>query len=80
MILYGVHGLITAVFVGSGKPQIETASRIVELIAIFIGCWFLIPGLGALGAAIALLVGKVLALLAYGAMSSPLMQLKVSEK
>ena len=68
MIAYGIHGLITAVYVGSGKPQVESASRIVELVAIGIGCWFLIPNFGALGAAIAMLSGKVLALLAYGAM------------
>lgn len=69
MILYGIHGLITAVFVGNGQPQVESASRIVELVATVLGCWFLIPGFGAWGASIALLGGKVMALLTYGVMS-----------
>ena len=69
MIAYGIHGLVTAVFVGSGKPQVESASRIVELVAIVFGCWFLVPSLGTLGAAIGMLSGKVLALLTYGALA-----------
>jgi O-antigen/teichoic acid export membrane protein len=65
MISYGIHGLITAVFVGSGKPQFETASRIVELILTAIGCWALIPAYGGLGAAVALLAGKAAGLFIY---------------
>ncbi len=71
MILYGVHGLVTAVFVGSGKPQVESASRIMELVVILVGCWFLIPVFGAWGAAIAMLVGKIIALVTYGLIIIP---------
>lgn len=65
MILYGIHGLITAVFVGSGKPQVESASRIIELIITASCCWLLIPVYSGMGAAIALLAGKGMALLTY---------------
>lgn len=71
MILYGIHGLITAVYVGSGKPQVESASRIVELVVIVLSCWFLIPSFGAWGAAISIFIGKVMALLTYGVISIP---------
>ena len=69
MIAYGAHGLITAVFVGSGRPQIESVSRVVELAATLLSCWFLIPPFGALGAAVAMLGSKVMALLTYAMMS-----------
>jgi len=69
MVTYGIHGLITAVFVGSGRPQIESISRIFELVATVLGCWFLIPAFGPLGAASAMLAGKIIALLAYGVLS-----------
>jgi O-antigen/teichoic acid export membrane protein len=69
MILYGIHGLITAVFVGSGRPQVESISRIIELVATIAGCWILIPSYGAWGAAIGILSGKILALVTYGVMS-----------
>lgn len=65
MILYGIHGLITAVFVGTGKPQFETFSRIIELVTTALCCWLLIPAHGGMGAAIALLVGKISALAVY---------------
>jgi len=66
MITYGIHGLVTAVFVGSGKPQVESASRIVELITTALCCVLLIPPYGAMGAAVAMLAGKWAALLTYG--------------
>jgi len=68
MILYGIHGLITAVFVGSGKPQFESVSRVVELVATILSCWILIPAYGTWGAAIGILAGKILALVTYGVM------------
>jgi O-antigen/teichoic acid export membrane protein len=66
MIMSGIHGLVTSVFVGSGKPQVESASRIVELIATGMCCFLLIPPFGTLGAAAAVLAGKMAALLTYG--------------
>jgi O-antigen/teichoic acid export membrane protein len=65
MIFYGIHGLVSAIFVGGGKPQFESASRIVELVTTVIGCWLLIPAYGGMGAAVALLAGKGMALLTY---------------
>lgn len=69
MIAYGIHGLVTAVFVGSGRPHLESVSRIAELVSIVLGCWLLIPRLGATGAAIAMFVGKLVALLTYAALT-----------
>jgi O-antigen/teichoic acid export membrane protein len=71
MIAYGLHALVTAVFVGSGRPQVESASRIVDLITTALSCWLLIPPYGALGAAAAMLAGKGAALLTYGLLSIP---------
>ncbi len=71
MVAYGIHGLVTAVFVGSGRPQVESISRIIELAATLLGCWFFISMWGALGAAIAMLTGKALALATYGIMGVP---------
>ena len=65
MILYGIHGLVTAVFVGNGKPQFESFSRVIELIITALCCWILIPVYGGMGAAIALLTGKGAALVIY---------------
>lgn len=66
MVAYGVHGLVTAVFVGSGRPHVESASRVVDLIITALGCLILVPLYGSLGAAIGLLSGKFAALLMYG--------------
>ncbi len=68
MIAYGIHGLITAVFVGSGRPQVESASRVVELVTTVLACWFLIPRFAALGAGISMLSGKLMALFVYSLM------------
>jgi O-antigen/teichoic acid export membrane protein len=65
MILHGIHGLITAVLVGSGKPQVETMSRIAELIITALGCFLLVPRYGMLGAAVAMLAGIGSGLLTY---------------
>ena len=66
MILYGVHGLITAVLVGNGKPQVESASRILELATSFGACLGLIPRFGLPGAAGAMILGKLVGLGVYG--------------
>jgi O-antigen/teichoic acid export membrane protein len=68
MIATGVHSLITAVFVGSGRPQAESATRIADLVVSALGCWFLVPVYGGVGAAAALLAGKIVAVAAYGAL------------
>lgn len=70
MIAYGVHGLITAVFVGSGRPEVESASRVVELVATVLASWFLIPRFAAIGAAVGMLTGKLMALLIYAVMGA----------
>ena len=66
-ILLGVHALITAVLVGSGRPEIETVSRGVAVVGLAVAGWLLIPVYGPLGAAIASLVGAIAALMTYGA-------------
>jgi O-antigen/teichoic acid export membrane protein len=66
MIASGIHTLITAVFVGSGRPEIESASRILDLAVTALSCWLLIPRFGSVGAATAVLAGKVIAILTYG--------------
>lgn len=65
MILYGVHSLMTAVYVGDGKPQIESVSRVVELIFTLTLCLVLIPSFGMQGAAISMLGGKIAGLSVY---------------
>lgn len=65
MILYGFHGLISAVLVGRGTPQFESMSRIAELVVTGLGCLILIPNSGWIGAAIAMLAGKLAALIIY---------------
>jgi O-antigen/teichoic acid export membrane protein len=68
MIAGGMHSMISAVFVGSGRPGAESASRIMDLAATSLSCWFLIPGHRGLGAAVSMLIGKAVALLTYGMM------------
>lgn len=65
MILYGFHGLISAVLVGRGTPQFESISRIAELVVTGLGCVIFIPLSGWIGAAIAMLAGKLAALVVY---------------
>ena len=68
MIIFGAHSVVTAALVGSDRPRDETVSRVLAVIATTgIGLW-LIPGQGALGAAIAVLAGAVVALATYGVM------------
>ena len=66
MILVGMHSIITAAFLGWGRPEVETASRLFCVITTISGCWFLIPAYGALGAASALLAGIIVGLIVYG--------------
>ncbi len=64
-IASGTHGLVTAVFVGSGRPQIESASRIAALAVTASCAALLIPPYGILGAAITMLTGKLVSLVTY---------------
>jgi O-antigen/teichoic acid export membrane protein len=65
-ILTGVQGIITSVFVGEGRAQEETKSRLVTVIVAVFACWFLVPTSGALGAAWAMLIGVVFGLMVFG--------------
>jgi O-antigen/teichoic acid export membrane protein len=62
----GIHSVITATVVGSGRPAFETISRIITLAAIAITAWFFIPAYGPLGAATAACAGSLAGLLVYG--------------
>lgn len=64
-IVGGIHGIITAVMVGSGSPGIETVSRFVALIVSAGTGWVLVPVYEATGAAWAMLAGTLAALLVY---------------
>jgi O-antigen/teichoic acid export membrane protein len=64
--LAGAHSVITSVYVGKGRAQEETKSRLVALVATFVGCWLLIPAHGIMGAVWANLLGVVCSLMVYG--------------
>lgn len=57
MTLGGVHGVITSVFVGRGRAQEETKSRLLTVAVTVMGCWLFIPIYGVIGAAEAMLIG-----------------------
>ncbi len=65
MILFGVHGLITAVYVGSGKAKYETYSRFVAAFVSVAIAWLMVPKTGALGAAMAVAGGAVAGMMVY---------------
>ncbi len=65
MIIFGIHSIITAFIVGSGRPRDETISRLVCLIITFLIGWLYIPAAGALGASIAMLAGMLGAIATY---------------
>ncbi len=75
MIASGIHSMITAVVVGCGRPEGESASRITDLVTTALGCWLLIPRLGGLGAAVSVLAGKAVSLLTYGTMQMAVMRI-----
>lgn len=66
MILIGLHSLITAAFVGFGRPAEETISRLIGLFATTLSCWIFVPKIGGSGAALAQLIGICLSLAVYG--------------
>lgn len=65
MILAGMHSLVTALFVGCGRASDETYSRFVAALITGLCCWLLVPGFGALGAALAMVTGISCSLAAY---------------
>jgi O-antigen/teichoic acid export membrane protein len=69
MIVLGSGGVITAVLVGGGRVWAETGGRVVAAVLTAGLCWYLIPLHGALGAAVAMLVGSVGAVVVYGLMA-----------
>lgn len=75
MIATGIHALITALFVGSGRPAIESASRLATLVATLVGAWLFIPTDGITGAAVAMVTGKLVSLLSYALV--PLARIRV---
>lgn len=62
---FGIHGIVTAVLVGTDQPHWETLSRIVVVIVSLIAGVILIPALGLSGAALTLLMGAGAANLTY---------------
>ncbi len=63
--LAGFHGIVTALYVGLGRPQMETRSRLAALVAIIAGCLLIIPKHGAPGAAWVALIGISCGLTVY---------------
>ena len=64
-ILSGIHGVITAVFVGSGHVSFEVISRGIMMISITILGITLIPDYGVTGAAVANLISALLGISFY---------------
>jgi O-antigen/teichoic acid export membrane protein len=62
----GAHTILTTAYVGRGRAEEETKSRLVALLATFVGCWLLIPSYGVIGAVWARLFGAVSSLIVYG--------------
>lgn len=65
MIIFGAHSVVTAVLVGRDRARDETISRVLAVLSAGATGWLLIPVQGALGAAIAVLVGAVVGLATY---------------
>lgn len=63
--LGGAHTIITSVYVGKGRAQEETKSRLIALLVTLVSCWLLIPTYGVIGAAWANLFGAVCSLMVY---------------
>jgi O-antigen/teichoic acid export membrane protein len=64
----GVHTVLTSAYIGRGLAQEETKSRVVTVLATFLGCWLLIPSYGVIGAVYAKLIGILCGLAAYAFM------------
>ncbi len=64
-ISYGVHGIVTAVLVGTDQPYWETVSRVVVVIVSVLFGIIFIPALGLTGAALTVFAGAIAANLTY---------------
>jgi O-antigen/teichoic acid export membrane protein len=64
-VLYGLHGIITAVVVGGNRPQLETVSRILTVIVVVVVGSLAIPAYGITGAAFTVLISGIIAVGAY---------------
>jgi O-antigen/teichoic acid export membrane protein len=64
-VLYGLHGIITAIVVGGNRPQLETLSRIITVVVVVIVGSLTIPAYGITGAAFTVLVSGIVAVAAY---------------
>ncbi len=62
----GVHTILTTVYVGRGRATEEMRSRLISVLATFVGCWLLIPVYGVIGAVWAKMIGVVCGLMVYG--------------
>lgn len=62
----GAHTILTSAYVGRGRAQIETKSRLVAVAATFVSCWLLIPSYGVVGAVLAKMIGATCSLVVYG--------------
>jgi O-antigen/teichoic acid export membrane protein len=65
-IVFGMHGIISSVLVGSNRPRLETLSLVVGLLAAGLVGFVAVPAYGPTGAAMTMLTGAVLALATYG--------------
>jgi O-antigen/teichoic acid export membrane protein len=63
-IIMGVYTILTSFYVGTGRPAVETVSRIASLAASGLVAVLMIPTYGAIGAAWSTLAGALAALLA----------------
>jgi O-antigen/teichoic acid export membrane protein len=64
-ILYGLHGIITAIVVGGNRPQLETLSRVLTVVVVVIVGSLAIPAYGITGAAFTVLISGIIAVAAY---------------
>ncbi|MBK9750984.1 MAG: oligosaccharide flippase family protein [Chloroflexi bacterium] len=65
-IAFGIQGIMSAVVVGAGQPQLETIMRVVVVgVSVVFGFVF-IPTLGLTGAALTSLVGAISGIVTYG--------------
>jgi O-antigen/teichoic acid export membrane protein len=64
-IVFGLHNIASAVFVGSNRPGTESISRVMITIVGVIGGFLLIPAYGVAGAATMLMICAIVANLSY---------------
>jgi O-antigen/teichoic acid export membrane protein len=64
-ILYGLHGMITAIVVGGNRPHLETISRLLTVVVVVITGSIVIPAHGISGAAFTVLISGIIAVGTY---------------